>query len=82
MSTFSLFLKKILLTFLLLLNNFLITNKIESISAQDPGLSKERLNRNSPNFLTGGHGLVSTINDYMKFCMMFLKKGKVNNNSI
>ena len=38
--------------------------------------------RNKPNFLTGGHGLVSTIDDYMKFCMMFLKKGNVNNNSI
>ena len=38
--------------------------------------------RNKPNFLTGGHGLVSTIDDYMKFCMMFLKKGKVNNNGI
>lgn len=38
--------------------------------------------RDKPNFLTGGHGLVSTIDDYMKFCMMFLKKGKVNNNSI
>ena len=38
--------------------------------------------RNKPLFLTGGHGLVSTIDDYMKFCMMFLKKGKVNDNSI
>jgi CubicO group peptidase (beta-lactamase class C family) len=38
--------------------------------------------RDKPNFLTGGHGLVSTIDDYMKFCMMFLKKGKVNDNSI
>ena len=38
--------------------------------------------RNKPNFLTGGHGLVSTIDDYMKFCMMFLKKGIVNNNNI
>ena len=24
--------------------------------------------RNKPNFFTGGHGLVSTIDDYMKFC--------------
>ncbi len=38
--------------------------------------------RNKPNFLTGGHGLVSTIDDYMKFCMMFLKKGIVNDNNI
>ncbi len=38
--------------------------------------------RNKPKFLTGGHGLVSTIDDYMKFCMMFLKKGKINNNNI
>ncbi len=38
--------------------------------------------RNKPNFLTGGHGLVSTIDDYMKFCLMFLKKGIVNDNNI
>ena len=35
--------------------------------------------RNKPDFLTGGHGLISTIDDYMKFCMMFLNKGKANN---
>ena len=32
--------------------------------------------RNKPNFFTGGHGLVSTINDYMQFCTMLLKQGK------
>ena len=35
--------------------------------------------RNKPNFFTGGHGLVSTIDDYMNFCMMLLKMGKTNN---
>ena len=43
MSTFSLFLKKLLLIFLF--NNFLIANKIESISVLDAGFSKERLNK-------------------------------------
>ena len=45
MSTFSLFLKKILLIllFIFLCNNFLIANKIESISFRDTGFSKERL---------------------------------------
>ena len=38
--------------------------------------------RNKPNFFTGGHRLVSTIDDYMKFCIMLLKKGKANDNSI
>ena len=42
-STFSLFLKKIL--FIFLFNNFLIANKIESISVEDAGFSKERLNK-------------------------------------
>ncbi len=36
--------------------------------------------RNKPNFFTGGHGLVSTIDDYMKFCMMLLNKGEANGN--
>ncbi len=51
MSTFSLFLKKILLIFLFLFNNFLIANKIESISVQDAGFSKERLNKIDETFI-------------------------------
>ncbi len=35
--------------------------------------------KKKPNFFTGGHGLVSTIDDYMKFCTMLLNLGKVNN---
>ena len=38
--------------------------------------------RNKPKFLTGGHGLVSTINDYMKFCMMLFNKGSLNDKTI
>ena len=45
MSTFSLFLKKKLLIFLLLNNNFLIANKIESIQFEDAGFSKERIDK-------------------------------------
>ena len=45
MSTFSLFLKEILLIFLFFFNNFLIANKFEISSAQDAGFSKDRLNK-------------------------------------
>ena len=48
-STFSLFLKKIL--FIFLFNNFLIANKIESISVQDAGFSQERLNKIDETFI-------------------------------
>ena len=51
MSTFSLFLKKILLIFLFLFNNFLIANKIARISIQEAGLLKERLNKIDETFL-------------------------------
>lgn len=33
--------------------------------------------KEKPLFLTGGHGLVSTVSDYMRFCQMMLNKGKV-----
>ena len=51
MSTFSLSLKKILLIFLFLFNNFLIANKIESSSVEDAGFSKERLNKIDETFI-------------------------------
>jgi CubicO group peptidase (beta-lactamase class C family) len=36
----------------------------------------------SPIFLSGGSGLVSTIDDYMNFCQMILKFGKFKKNQI
>ena len=38
--------------------------------------------KKKPLFLTGGHGLVSTVSDYMRFCQMMLNKGKVGNKII
>ena len=38
--------------------------------------------KNKPLFLTGGHGLVSTVSDYMRFCQMMLNKGKAGNKEI
>ncbi|BBM87041.1 serine hydrolase domain-containing protein [Candidatus Uabimicrobium amorphum] len=35
-----------------------------------------------PKFLSGGGGLVSTANDYMNFCTMFLQKGRFKNKQI
>lgn len=37
--------------------------------------------KHSPVFLTGGHGLVSTVGDYMNFCLMLLNDGFLTNNS-
>ncbi len=53
MNTFSLYFKKILLVLLFkfLFSNFLIANKIESISVQDAGFSKERLNKIDETFI-------------------------------
>ena len=34
--------------------------------------------KSNPVFLTGGHGLVSTVEDYMNFCLMLLNKGFFN----
>ena len=34
--------------------------------------------KNNPVFLTGGHGLVSTVEDYMNFCVMLHNKGFFN----
>ena len=38
--------------------------------------------KKKPLFFTGGHGLVSTVSDYMRFCQMMLNKGKVGNKII
>ena len=38
--------------------------------------------KSNPLFLTGGHGLVSTVSDYMRFCQMMLNKGKLGNKEI
>ncbi|HSG91855.1 MAG TPA: serine hydrolase domain-containing protein [Pseudomonadales bacterium] len=35
-----------------------------------------------PSFLSGGGGLVSTAEDYLKFCLMLLNKGTLNGNRI
>ena len=34
--------------------------------------------KSPPIFLTGGHGLVSTVSDYMNFCLMLLNQGNFN----
>ncbi len=38
--------------------------------------------KEKPVFFKGGHGLVSTINDYMNFCFMLLNNGKFNNKQL
>ena len=38
--------------------------------------------KKNPIFLTGGHGLVSTVKDYMNFCMMLINNGYFNNTNI
>ena len=38
--------------------------------------------KNKPNFLTGGHGLTSTVSDYMRFCLMLLKQGTLDGKNI
>ena len=38
--------------------------------------------KKNPLFFTGGHGLVSTVSDYMRFCQMMMNKGKLGKNEI
>ena len=53
MSTFSLFLKKILLVplFIFLFNNILIANKIKHISLHEAGFSEERISKIDDTFI-------------------------------
>ncbi len=38
--------------------------------------------KEKPKFLTGGHGLVSTVGDYIRFCQMLLNGGELENKNI
>jgi len=52
-------------------------NGLRVTSAPQPGTSGPFSFRESPKFLSGGGGLVSTATDYMRFCLMLSGRGEL-----